>query len=93
MMTNFRKPTPTEELAALKKLLFDWHFHRTFTSDAGKAGMNVRRLDTWIQSHTKSPTEATADRDQRICTAFWEHVAQAPEVGRAGRGRAKKEEK
>lgn len=72
-----RKPTPEEELAAFKSLMWSIDLHRTITLNEKAVIAALNRISTWVQSHADANGERPASEVQKnINEAFWTQIAQ-----------------
>ena len=78
----YRKPTHKEQALAWHDLAFQINLHRTITMDQKAAQSVLNRMDAYVSAH------AGLDHDANVRAAFWEQIAQDPEVGKKSAGKS-----
>lgn len=85
-MSKFRKPTMLEEVTAWRELAWEINLHRTITMDQAKIVECLKRMDSYVASHSDSNgTKRDPEVHQQVWGAFWTHIAQTPDVGQRKR--------
>lgn len=75
---EYRLPTKDEQIRAWEKIAFEINMHRMITG--GSVEPTLHRIDRFVLAHNR--TNLTIDEVRKnVVQAFWEDIAQLPEVG------------